>query len=88
MRITSDEAVVMFARYCRARFGIKASEQVRAKAKKLKERGDIEGHEIWNKVAQEIEKIKKKDANSRRPPASGPRVANQPPSRLGDGDRA
>jgi hypothetical protein len=56
MWITSDEAVVMFARYCRARFGETASREVRAKARKLKKRGDIEGYDIWNKVAEEIEK--------------------------------
>jgi len=55
MWITSDEAVVMFARYCRARFGTAASQQVRAKAKELERRGDIEGHDIWNRVAEEIE---------------------------------
>ena len=57
MWITQDEAVVMFARYCRARFGKDASQQVRAKAKALRERGDIEGWRVWNKVAQEIEKL-------------------------------
>ena len=56
MWITQDEAVVMFARYCRARFGKTASQQVRAKATALKKRGDIEGHAIWNKVADEIDK--------------------------------
>jgi hypothetical protein len=56
MLITSDDAVVMFARYCRARFGRKASQKVRAKAQALHERGDIEGHEVWNRVADEIEK--------------------------------
>jgi len=57
MWITQDEAVVMFARYCRARFGKAASQQVRAKAKALRKRGDIEGWRVWNKVAQEIEKL-------------------------------
>ena len=55
MWITSSEAVVIFARYCRARFGRNARHQVRAKAKELQKRGDIEGHDLWNKVADEIE---------------------------------
>jgi hypothetical protein len=55
MWITSDEAVVMFARYCRARLGKRAAQQVRAKAKELEMRGDIDGRDIWNKVAAEIE---------------------------------
>ena len=57
MWITQDEANVMFARYCRARFGKAAREQVRDKAKALKKRGDIDGYIVWNKVADEIEKL-------------------------------
>jgi len=55
MWITQDEAVVMFARYCRARFGRSASHRVRAKAKVLEKRGDIKGHQVWTKVADELE---------------------------------
>lgn len=66
MQITSDEAVVMFARYCRARFGETASQKVRAKAQALHKRGDIEGHKVWNKVADEIEKRSKQHP---RPPS-------------------
>jgi len=55
MQITEDEAIVMFARYCRARFGKSAIQRVRAKAKALEQRGDTKGHHIWNRVADEIE---------------------------------
>ena len=55
MWITEDEAVVMFARYCRARFGRSAGHRVRAKAKFLEKRGDQKGHLVWNKVADELE---------------------------------
>ena len=58
MIISSQEAVTMYARYCRARFGKAASRDVRKKANALKERGDTHGHEIWTKVAEEIEKAK------------------------------
>lgn len=61
---SADEAVVMFARYCRARFGKAASQRVRARAKELRKRGDIAGHDIWNKVAEEIEQ----GTRSRQPP--------------------
>jgi len=60
MWITLDEAIVMFARYCRARFGDKAADQVRAKAKLLQKRGDTEGHRVWMKVAEEIDKSTKR----------------------------
>lgn len=64
MIISSEQAVTMFARYCRARLGRAASQEVRKKAKALKRRGDIEGHEIWNEVAEEIDQ-----AEPRRRPA-------------------
>jgi len=75
MSITADEAVVMFARYCRARLGKTASQKVRAKAQELKQRGDTDGHDIWNKVAEEIEKGSK----SRQLPTSPPVRANVTP---------
>jgi len=56
MRITQDEAVVMFARYFRARFRNLAGYKARTKATALKKRGDIKGHDIWTKVADELEK--------------------------------
>ena len=69
MWITSDEAVVMFARYCHARFGKKAVQEVRTKARKLKKRGDIEGHDIWNRVADVIERGKSRPPTSAATPA-------------------
>jgi len=66
MWITQDEANVMFARYCRARFGKVAREQARAKAKALKKRGDLDGFIVWNKVADEIEKLER----SSQPPST------------------
>ena len=67
MWITQDEAVVMFARYCRARFGKTASKKVRAKAKALQKRGDVEGHHVWNKVAEELDKSVKPGFSTTRP---------------------
>ena len=63
MLITLDQSVAMFARYCKARFGRKAAKQVKAKARALRERGDTEGHDVWNRVADEIEKIRSKRAH-------------------------
>jgi hypothetical protein len=59
MWITEDQAIVMFARYCRARLGETASQRVRAKARALEKRGDAKGHYMWTKVAQEIEALAK-----------------------------
>ena len=46
-----------------ARFGKKAVAKVRAKAKVLEKRGDLAGHDVWNRVADEIEKNKSKRAH-------------------------
>ena len=56
MQVTSHEAVVIFARYCRARFGKGASHKARERAQALEKRGDRRGHAVWNEVADEIEK--------------------------------
>ena len=58
MQITQNDAVTMFARYCRARFGKKAVRKIRERAKALQKQGDVEGHDVWNRVADEIEKNK------------------------------
>ena len=56
MQVTSHEAVVIFACYCRARFGKAASHKARARAKTLERRGDTGGFAVWSEVAEEIEK--------------------------------
>ena len=65
MWITQDEAVLIFARYCHARFGTSASHRVRRKAKLLEQRGDIEGHKIWTRVAQALDEKKKSRRSAR-----------------------
>ena len=65
MFVSSEEAVTMYARYCRARFGKAASKQVRKKANTLKMRGDIEGYDIWTKVAEVIDKHKSRGQPAR-----------------------
>jgi ribosomal protein L18E len=58
-----NEAVAMFARYCRARFGKNAVHTVRERARALRKQGDVEGHDVWNRVADEIEKTKSQRAH-------------------------
>jgi hypothetical protein len=55
MWIALPEAVTMYARFCRARYGMVASKMVRAKARELRLKGDFQGHKIWTDVAREIE---------------------------------
>ena len=48
---TQDEAVLMYARFLRARHGAIASKLARKKAKTLQDDGDLAGSKIWNAVA-------------------------------------
>jgi hypothetical protein len=55
MWITTDQAAEMYARFCRARYGVNAKEIVEAKAAELRSSGDTEGERVWAKVKRQIE---------------------------------
>ena len=65
MWITTEEAVTMYARFCRARFGVRAKDMVLAKADKLEAAGDLEGKRIWGDVARALDKLH--DASNEKP---------------------
>jgi hypothetical protein len=48
----------MYARFMMARQGPKASKLARAKAEILAKQGDLDGHNIWNEVADAVERGK------------------------------
>jgi hypothetical protein len=52
---TQDEAVLMYARFLKARHGAAASKLARKTARTLQDEGDLEGHKIWNAVAEAVE---------------------------------
>jgi len=54
--VTRDEAIEMYARYWTARHGRAGSKRARETASSLLRQGDTDGHEIWNKVADVIER--------------------------------
>ena len=54
-QITTDQAVDIYARFCRARYGTGASQIVAQKAVELRSQGDAEGERVWKKVKREIE---------------------------------
>jgi len=54
---TQDEAISMYARFLKARHGTAASELARKTAKTLKDQGDLEGHKIWNAVADTVDRF-------------------------------
>jgi hypothetical protein len=53
--ITTDEAAVMYARFCRSRYGAKAKKIVEQKTEQLRRAGDTEGERVWSKVRRQIE---------------------------------
>jgi len=53
---TKDEAVFMYARHLRARHGAVASKLARKTAKTLQDAGDLEGYQIWNAVADAVDR--------------------------------
>jgi hypothetical protein len=55
MWITTDQAAEMYARFCRARYGVDATKVVEAKAAELRRSGDSEGERVWAKVKRQIE---------------------------------
>jgi hypothetical protein len=55
MWITTDQAAEMYARFCCARYGEKASAVVTSEIAKLRQRGDAEGERVWGQVKRAIE---------------------------------
>jgi len=63
MWISSEDAIKIYARFCRAHYGASAVRKVRDRARELKQRGDLEGHHVWNDVADEIQKLQRVSAS-------------------------
>jgi predicted NBD/HSP70 family sugar kinase len=54
MHITSEDAVVMYARACRAWYGPRAPRVVADKIEELRRAGDHSGIMAWSKVAEKL----------------------------------
>ena len=52
---TQDEAVLIYAQFLKARHGTGASNLARKTAKSLQDVGDMEGHKVWNAVADAVD---------------------------------
>jgi hypothetical protein len=57
MNVTLPQAIEIYARMMHHRFGSKAPRKARAMAEKLRTRDDIEGAEVWLRVAVHAEKL-------------------------------
>jgi hypothetical protein len=55
---TRDEAVEMFARHLEAACRSGSARRARKTAEAMKVKGDHEGHQIWNDVADRIEHLR------------------------------
>jgi hypothetical protein len=53
---TQDEAVLMYARFLKARHGAVASKLARKKASALQDEGDLAGYKIWDAVADAVDR--------------------------------
>jgi len=62
MWIDLPEAIHLYARYCRARYGSSATKVVQERATQLSEKGDLDGERIWSDLAREIERIRAAEA--------------------------
>jgi hypothetical protein len=54
--VSKTEAVEMYARFWAARYGSTASKSARKMADSLASKGDLNGHHVWNEVANVIER--------------------------------
>jgi hypothetical protein len=60
MYIGTKDAVEIYAKACRARYGARARRLVTEQAQALLTKGDRSGAEIWRLVAVEIEKAEER----------------------------
>jgi len=68
MWITTDQAIDIYARYCKARFGARANRLARARMAELRQSGDLEGERIWEEVSRRVEE---------QPPSRAPALLSQ-----------
>jgi hypothetical protein len=61
MAKTPDYAIEIHAKVLYTRFKKSAVEEAEQHAKKLKKYGDLGGYDVWMEVAQQINKIMKKN---------------------------
>jgi hypothetical protein len=59
MQVNTDDAIVIYARACRAWYGMRATRVAKTRAQELRKRGDTSGFEAWSKVAEEVSRLQK-----------------------------
>jgi hypothetical protein len=56
MWVTSDQAVEIYARFLKSRYGNRAKKVTEEKAAQLRSAGDVEGERVWSEVRREIDR--------------------------------
>jgi len=56
MWVTSDQAVEIYARFLKSRYGLRAKKVTEQKAAQLRNSGDAEGERMWSEVGRQIDK--------------------------------
>ncbi|HEY1474112.1 MAG TPA: hypothetical protein VGF53_08515 [Pseudolabrys sp.] len=56
MWVTYEESIEMYAQFLNARYGTRAMNEARNKAKSLEQQGDYKGQKAWNDVADAIDR--------------------------------
>jgi hypothetical protein len=55
MWITTEQAIEIYGRFCRARYRGDALTVVMKRASELRKVGDSDGERVWNRVAEKID---------------------------------
>ena len=58
MHIDLNEAITIYAKACKSRFGRRAHKKVMETAQTLRQRGDLQGASVWERVASELDQIR------------------------------
>jgi hypothetical protein len=70
MRVTSEDAAVMYARACRAWYGPRAPRIVRSKIEELRRAGDQDGVRAWSQVADQLLQLPSRSTRRAKPSSS------------------
>jgi hypothetical protein len=58
MQIDLNEAVKIYAKMCRARYGRAAAKVVREQRARLRAKGDLQGVKVWERLDAEIQQAR------------------------------
>jgi hypothetical protein len=65
MKVTKEDAAIMYARACRAWYGRRAPRIVRNKIAQLQSKGDHGGVDAWSEAAKQLSRMDDMDAGRR-----------------------